>query len=1310
MDTGRFELKNDAYKTYEKIVDTFGTEEDNVIIVCISHDGYILHKEDMEDILALEEKLNESVDIHDIQSIVDYIMAGMHILSELKSLPSNISVSFDTAIFSNLNKMRDAVENYEFIKATRNESAMNDSYRVFILLPSYINSSMGVALGGEFGYTYILNESKYRDSVYNATNILLEEMEIYENLSRSVDNGEGSYFGVKLPEEHNLTFVNESIKQVEFNITQAQSIMEHYNTTYIEWYSYNVSFSMALSLLYSGQDSPALLIYKALKDVVERNIDRYYLMRSNWTSYAENLGMFLRNQTTTEEIINETNKMKSISFGTLRDYLDNYSSKLIHYLNSSVSWEEIRIWTLWTENISQNLIDYYSYSAQKDVDVLPLINGTISDVENRRGYENASRLVNIGKENTGDILHRIVYRYAEKMIYQKVLKILTNLKSILLRDETGEVKQYAWELLSFSFSNETSTFNHTPLKEALYSYRKWIYTEFYPNFTAILWDYLSLEPFEFNVTAEKNITYDLTYTRADMRRDIQNMHQEDIDQGIMQIKGFHNGSVESLIQNYTLGLNATRYNLTVIYQDLRYLIEKYSTYGGDRAVQMVDYFTEFKVNVSDALKMVNNSENQTYSLRMIEDYFSSRDTYFNTLLSKDQLSTIFIIGILDWHYEMTIHNIVKAHKGKVEYHALSSQVLIKQIEETATHDMRTFLPLSIMLLIILLYITYRTVRHVVLSLAAVLIVLVWMFGFATFIGWDFDPILLAVPIMIVGIGVDDGIYVTLRYMEERKNKSRERATMVTIASIGGALILTTLTSMAGFLSNTLSNMEDIRRFGVLAAAGLFFSFVVMNTFLPAANMLLDRVKHKRETSLKWTQIGARVALKNPYVIVVVALIVSSAGIMALGHINTEFNLKDLAPEDSEIIVYYHFYQNNFNASVELSYIYFEGNITSPEVIKAMAEVENNVKDDTTVVHHYSVISPWSIMKYHAELRRGQYGYNESYIKLFKESDVDGDGVPDGNISKLYKMLEPEISHVVKADKGIFIIHTDSEEGKRVNTLIDELNEDAKPLEKYGKVKIAGDAIVDKASVDELNENQLRSLGLSVTSAIIMLIILFRITKRSITLGIIAAIPIILVVTWSWLLMYILGISLNVMTNTIASLCVGLGVDYGIHITHRYVEESYRYYSLKEAILRATGYIGRGMLGASATTITAIGILTLSTIPPLSNFALILSVSILFSFISAIMVLPSLLIIWSNYRRKHGYDRVHKEVIEALKRGDWEVLCRYHISMDYCYLYVKQLISLGKIKEARDVVERLKEEGVNLESLLKSTNDFNPPFE
>ncbi len=1309
VSTGRFELKNQSYKIYNKILNTFGSEEDNVILVCISKDGYIFHKDDILSILRLEEKLKEDVENMSVQSLVDYLITGMHILNFQQNLPSELNLSIDVRIWDDIHKIRDAIANYKYVNSTANETIRNDTYSIFALLPkssgtSFENFSKGFAIN--FSFTTILNDSKYNATHYNATNMLIDEIEIYQNLS--LYGGGNESLQINIPPRYSLDFVNKSIEDAKFNITFARIGMEDYNTSFVEWTSYNVSFALALSSMYSGYDSIALAIYNGDRSVAE-NASNYYMEDYNrWHNYSQNLTLYLHGDRSTEDMINDTEFMENRTRGVLRDYLSNYSDELKRYLNGSISWEEAARRTKYTQNVSLLQMNYTSYCRDMELEIIPYLNKVIQALENNDDdYDDAMKLIDIASRNIKNAKEKIILFYGESAIYHKVLDILLNLKSILLRDESDEIKQAAWDLIKLNFTSGNFTMDVEPFYNALRGYRDTIFTRYEQNTTTIFWDYLSMKPFTITYGDLGNITFNLNYSYREMIRDVENYTQDDINKGYREIKEYDENSTERIVNNYTTTLDNLISQMERIKQNLSYISMSYQNLAGKDARNFTVMMNSTMDEMNNYTSYINEGLNASYSLRMIEDFFKARDMLFGTLLSRDRISTIVIISIANPSNETTIYNIVKNYDKKpVEYHTLASNVLIKQIEDTAKHDMGTFLPIALVILIALLFITYGNLKNTLLSLSAVLIVLIWLFAFATIIGWDFDPITLAVPIMLIGIGIDDGIYVTLRYMEERQTRSRLKSTIITISSVGGALILTTLTSMAGFLSNTVSSMEDIQRFGFLAAVGLLFSFIVMNVYLPAVNMLVDGVKggKKKNVEMKIAQTGAKIALKNPYLMIVIASMLAVSGTIALTHVSTEFNMKDLAPQNSEIIQYYHYYERNFNATVELSYIYIVGNLTSPEVLKAIAETEENIENDETVVHQYPVISPWSIMYEYAHAKRGEIYYNSTFIKMFQESDVNHDGYPDKNISELYRMLEPEIGSVLHGNQAIIIIHTDSHDLKRVNQLYRELSEDANPLRKYASVKIAGDAIVGKASIDEINENQLRSLALSVMSAIIMLIILFRITKGSYVLGVIAAIPIMMVVTWNWLLMYALGISLNVMTNTIASLCVGLGVDYGIHITHRFVEESSKFYSLRSSLLRATGRIGRGMIGASTTTIASIGILTFSTIPPLSNFALILSFSIFSAFVASLLVLPSMLVLWTRYRRKHGYDEIEEVIKNALANEDYGTLCRYHLSEDYCLMYVLNLIRDGKIAEARKVIQNLKEEGINLENLLRARRE------
>ncbi|MDR0198865.1 MAG: MMPL family transporter [Methanomassiliicoccaceae archaeon] len=134
----------------------------------------------------------------------------------------------------------------------------------------------------------------------------------------------------------------------------------------------------------------------------------------------------------------------------------------------------------------------------------------------------------------------------------------------------------------------------------------------------------------------------------------------------------------------------------------------------------------------------------------------------------------------------------------------------------------------------------------------------------------------------------------------------------------------------------------------------------------------------------------------------------------------------------------------------------------------------------------------------------------------------------------------------------------------------------------------------------------------------------------------ATIPTLVSVVMVWGTMAVLGIPLNVMTLTIASLAVGLGVTYGIHISNRYATELKRNgLSPEDAIRKTMRETGKGVFAAAITTIAGFGVMGFSKILPLYQFGIITAMAITFGYIGSIFVLPSLLVIWGRHvNRKH----------------------------------------------------------------------------
>ena len=147
------------------------------------------------------------------------------------------------------------------------------------------------------------------------------------------------------------------------------------------------------------------------------------------------------------------------------------------------------------------------------------------------------------------------------------------------------------------------------------------------------------------------------------------------------------------------------------------------------------------------------------------------------------------------------------------------------------------------------------------------------------------------------------------------------------------------------------------------------------------------------------------------------------------------------------------------------------------------------------------------------------------------------------------------------------------------------------------------------------------------------------------LGVITTVPVALVVVWSFGIMWAVGIPFGPITATVAALAVGIGIPYMIHVTHRYEEDRIRSDSANDAIESTLTHTGGALAGSAMTTIFGFGILMTSTTIPFRQFGFVTAYTILLSLLAAILVLPSMLVVWDRWHRRRGHETLDVARVE-----------------------------------------------------------------
>jgi predicted RND superfamily exporter protein len=194
------------------------------------------------------------------------------------------------------------------------------------------------------------------------------------------------------------------------------------------------------------------------------------------------------------------------------------------------------------------------------------------------------------------------------------------------------------------------------------------------------------------------------------------------------------------------------------------------------------------------------------------------------------------------------------------------------------------------------------------------------------------------------------------------------------------------------------------------------------------------------------------------------------------------------------------------------------------------------------------------------------------------------------------------------------------------------------------------AIISVTVTDAITDRQTESIGSTVLVALAVLGIFFWVTVRQPALAIIAVGPIALVVIWVLGTMALLGIPYTLITSIITALAIGIGVDYTIHIIHRYREEYSHERDPEQAAIRTLSTTGSALLGSALTTALGLGVLVASPLDASQQFGITAALTIAYSLLVSILVVPPAMTIWGafqNMRLRSNMQRWADELDEAI---------------------------------------------------------------
>ena len=608
----------------------------------------------------------------------------------------------------------------------------------------------------------------------------------------------------------------------------------------------------------------------------------------------------------------------------------------------------------------------------------------------------------------------------------------------------------------------------------------------------------------------------------------------------------------------------------------------------------------------------------------------------------------------------------------LDYHSTSLDLVSHDINKSTLGELVMLITGAVLVVVLLLSIAFRSVRGVAFPLVGLSAALVWTYGGMAMAGIQFSILEVAVAPVVLGLGIDYSIHLQRRYNTFRaEGESASVAWLKGFETLKVALGLAVITTMAAFLANIVSPLPPLRNFGFALAFGVFCAFASSTLLVGALHVVMERDSEAYAKHIEWMRFGkfgnymvGFQKMNQTKVIGVVALLTIGSVIMAAAKLETEFDLTDFLDDDMDVMEGRGaLYESYDAAGWKPIYILIEP-----------SEGSDSIPDDTLFLTAHQLLDNWLESTNGVVAPTSTAGnihpvYDGPYPILYDAVEGDSDFgllynmVIDGKLVTTQEFSEGDISSALyslslndsiadpltgetwsdRVSKSISFNDENQIQFIRMEVLIevktssdssavlaafrstvDDFANSGCPTNCLidAKVHVAGDSVSLEAVLDGLTESQVQSTLISLA---VCFTVLLALTRR-IGPALIIVLPVGIAATWVVGAMALLNLNWNVMTVMVTALTIGLGIDYSIHVWRRFEAMKTKETDIWSAMREMYASTGVALVLSAGTTVCGFSVLLMSQMPVVQEFGLVTAITVFFSLILALVLLPVFLIL------------------------------------------------------------------------------------
>ncbi len=546
-----------------------------------------------------------------------------------------------------------------------------------------------------------------------------------------------------------------------------------------------------------------------------------------------------------------------------------------------------------------------------------------------------------------------------------------------------------------------------------------------------------------------------------------------------------------------------------------------------------------------------------------------------------------------------------------------------EMQEEMSKSMGILIAAALILMILVLGILFSYVNHRFLPIVIVAIGLILTFGFMGLSGIRISMTVIAAFPVLLGLGVDYAIQIQSRLEEEARDHPLPEAIITTITKTGPAVMYAMLATSVGFAAMYISPVPMIWGFGLVSIIGVMFCYLSSLVGIPLFAVLTN-YKAKGHGRSKMADVidnglsrSAVWIARRPVPILLVVIFIAFIGIQVDPLVPVSTNENTFVPSDMPAKVTMEKVTRVLGSTTTVPILIAGSDVLSIDTMRWIEQFTDFEKESESKIIDTASIVDYILLYNNGTMPQTQYELDQVLSRI---------------------PAEQRDQFVYGRTETVIQISTVDMETEVMQGLRHQIEGDLAFLSPPPgiTVSLTGTFELFTRLIEEIVESKELMTYLGFLFVVVFLIIVYRNIN-----AVSPIVPIVAIVGWNGVVLYLFGIDYNPLTACIGSMTIGVAAEYTILVMERYLEEKEKTPNTILAIKNSVRKIGSAILVSGLATFFGFSALLFATFPIISNFGLSTIIVVGFSLTGAIVVMPAILSFLDQII--HGVEEIDEKV-------------------------------------------------------------------